>query len=130
MSGSDTGKILIILGFVLFLVPFFTIPIIMIGFASGGHGNITCAPLAFLVAVIGFVLMIVGKAMGGESSFLGHSFGGRRIPPVQYPRQVQPPREREAVLEIECPGCGASPTHIDHFGICTCEFCKTKFKVR
>lgn len=131
MGSSDTGKTLIILGFILFLAPFFTIPLIMIiGATSGGSGIMVCAPLSFLIAVIGFILLFIGKAMGGEAGFLGYSQRGQRIPPVQYPRQAHIPRERNAVEEIDCPGCGASPGSIDANGICTCEFCRTKYKVR
>jgi hypothetical protein len=126
MSNTETGKILIVVGILLFFIPFITIPFIILS----GYGAFTCFPFVFVFAFIGIVLISIGGSMAGGSNIFGHHLWGQRIPPVQYPHQTQIKRERETIQEINCPNCGAPPRYTDHYGICMCEFCETKYKVR
>ncbi|UCG70272.1 MAG: hypothetical protein JSV09_04445 [Thermoplasmata archaeon] len=126
MGSSDTGKALIVIGILLFLVPFFVVPVMM---ATGSIMSLS--PIIFIFPVIGMAFLFVGSALyrGGFDSF-GYFHRGARIPPVQYPQQAQFSRERGVVEEIVCPDCGASPRTMRYYGIWTCEYCGTKFKVR
>ncbi len=126
MESKETGKVLQIIGLIFFLVPFFMIFIII----AAGSGAFVCIPAVFVIAMIGFILMAIGNAISGGANIFGYYHRGQRIPPVQYPRQTQIKRAQEPIKEISCPNCGAPPKFIDHYGICMCEYCETKYKVR
>jgi hypothetical protein len=130
MADAELGKKLQILGFFLFLAPFFAVPISMITMSSGGSAMIMIVPCSFIFAVIGFALIFVGQIISHGGSIFGHRQYRQRIPPVRYPQQHHHEREKLDVKEISCPDCGASPKYIDMYGICHCEYCGTKFKVR
>lgn len=126
MKNKKIGKVLQIIGLIFFLVPFFAAFILM----AGGVGILYCLPAVFVIGIIGFVLVVLGAVMSGGSNIFRYHPGRQRIPPVQYPRQTQIKRTRESIKEISCPNCGAPPKYIDHYGICMCQYCETKFKVR
>lgn len=125
MSDTDTGKALMILGILFFLIPFFVIPIFM---ATGNIFSLT--PAIFVFSALGMLFLIIGGILSGGSNVFGFRHSQQRIPPVQYPRNAHVQRDRDPVTEITCPNCGASPKYIDTYGLCMCDFCHTKFKVR
>lgn len=125
MSGSDTGKVIVIIGILLFMVPFFVIPLSM---ASDSARSLT--PAIFVFSALGMVFMIIGSALAKEGVFLRYSHSGQRIPPVKYPSHTYMPEDEDIVDEISCPNCGASPKFFDSHGLCMCEYCQTKFRVR
>lgn len=125
MSGSDTGKVVIVIGIILFMVPFFVIPLAM---ASGDVFSLS--PAIFVFSALGMALMIIGSALASEGGFLHYSHSGQRIPPVNYPSKINMPEDEDIVEEVTCPNCGASPKFFDSHGLCMCEYCQTKFKVR
>ena len=125
MSGSDTGKVIVIIGILLFMVPFFVIPLSM---ASDGARSLS--PAIFVFSAFGMVLMIIGSALASEGGFFRYSHSGQRIPPVRYPSHTNMPDDEDTLEELSCPNCGASPKFFDSHGLCMCEYCRTKFKVR
>jgi hypothetical protein len=125
MSGSDTGKVIVIIGILLFMVPFFVIPLSM---ASDSARSLS--PAIFVFSALGMALMIIGSALASEGGFLQYSHSGQRIPPVEYPSYTNMPEDEDALEEISCPNCGASPKFFDSNGLAMCEYCRTKFKVR
>lgn len=129
MADADLGKKLQILGFFLFLAPFFAVPITMMTMSSGVTG-VVIVPCSFIIAVIGFALIFVGQILAHGGSIFGNRQYRQRIPPVRYPQQPHHEREKIDVKEISCPDCGASPKYIDMHGICHCEYCGTKYKIR
>lgn len=130
MGGSDIGKTLKKIGVILFLVPFFIIPLLMIGIITGGISLIMWTPIVVIVAMIGFALIAAGGVISGGSGFLRYPRSGQRIPPVEYPRQAQTQQAQKSVEEIMCPDCGAPPKYVNSYGLCTCEYCGTIYKIR
>ena len=125
MSGTDTGKVIMVIGILLFLVPFFVIPIFM---ASGDVFSLS--PAIFVFSALGMALMIIGGALASEGGFFHFPHSGQRIPPVRYPSHTNMPEDEETLEEITCPNCGASPKFFDSHGLAMCEYCRTKFRVR
>jgi hypothetical protein len=125
MSGSDTGKVVIVIGILLFMVPFFVIPLSM---ASDEARSLS--PAIFVFSALGMVLMIIGSAMASEEGWFHFSGPRQRIPPVRYPSHTNMPEDEDTLEELSCPNCGASPKFFDSRGLAMCEYCRTKFKVR
>jgi hypothetical protein len=126
MNPSDTGKTLMIIGIILFMTPFIMIPLAI----ALGSGAFFCAVGSFVVAGVGMVFMIAGSFVSKGTNLFDSFSHQSRIPPVQYPRH--PPRnyQIDSVKIFDCPNCGAPPKYVDANGLCMCEFCETKYKVR
>ncbi|MEW5760376.1 MAG: hypothetical protein AB1779_06390 [Candidatus Thermoplasmatota archaeon] len=128
LDTSNVSKALMIVGFVLFFIPFIAIPV---GIFFGGR-VLAFAPCTFALAFLGFAILFIAAILGGTGS-LGRAWAspwyrGPTIPPVPYPRE---PRYEPAkgVIEITCPNCGAAPKHLSPYGMYDCEYCHTKYKV-
>jgi hypothetical protein len=126
MQNNDPAKIMMIAGIILFMTPFLMIPILMISPSTGFF----CFLGSFGLAAVGMILMVVSQFVSKGSSLFGSFSNTQNIPPVQYPRHAKTYHHAPPVKEFDCPNCGAPPKYIDPHGLCMCEFCNTKYKVR
>jgi hypothetical protein len=126
MQNTESAKIMMIAGILLFMTPFLMMPILMISPSTGFF----CFVSSFALAAIGMILMVISQFVSKGTSLFGSLSNTQRIPPVQYPRHARTYHHAPPVKVLDCPNCGAPPKYIDANGLCMCEFCDTKYKVR
>ena len=121
---KNTGSTLQVLGFIMFLVPFFVIPLSMVLMSSTQSTTMfSLAPLAMVFAVIGFFLMVAGTIINR-----GGAMFQPRIPPGATITIETPSRDGGPIKEIECPGCGAPPDNFNFIGAIECSYCGKRYR--